>query len=88
MQKNYTASTLENPGLTSTVIQFDPLLPRPAAGPDGQGMEIPCGACVLPDGARAAVHVCAQRAGGPGKVQLAGLHRAAAARRARAVGPP
>ena len=50
MQKNYTASTLENPGLTSTVIQFDPLLPRPAAGPDGQGMEIPCGACVLPDG--------------------------------------
>ena len=51
MQKNYTASTLENPGLTSTVIQFDPLLPRPAAGPDGQGMEIPCGACVLPTGA-------------------------------------
>ena len=32
MQKNYTASILENPGLTSTVIQSDPLLPRTAPG--------------------------------------------------------
>ena len=40
MQKNYTASTLENPGLTSTVIQFDPLLPRPAAGRTAAVMQV------------------------------------------------